>query len=180
MKKLILTLPLLASSAAFANNTPETTVEYDGFRVGGGIINGEVEGQLAPFFSDDNGLGVEVGYDFNKVIGVSGTIGNSGDISATQFALDLGYAFNLGSNHYIKPYVDLGYSMYDAGDIGDESGMTTGFGIRYTAPFGLYVDLSQITGTVDSTVWVNDGYNTYYQDGETDLVQTSLVVGYKF
>lgn len=84
--------------------------------------------------SADSLLFLELGYDFNRIWGVSATLGqgafsHSSESSATQTPLykykgetdftflklstDIGYTFAITSEQSIKPYIELGYAFDD-------------------------------------------------------------------
>ncbi|WP_415230603.1 outer membrane beta-barrel protein [Psychromonas sp.] len=185
MKKVILGMSLLialapmtsiaATTAAFSEN------DFAGARIGLGYSQTSLKvksdgGMTAD--SDGQGIKIELGYDFNRVIGLETsyeTVNNSfenlisdHDIggSTIKVGTDIGYAF-FSENVFFKPYGKLGFvSVSD--DEFDESSVFAGLGLRYQYKH-IYANIS-----VDSFFLDRDGYDY------NRFIQTGVIVGYKF
>ncbi|MCG9648785.1 porin family protein [Vibrio brasiliensis] len=150
MKKVLLASLVIACSTPVLANVdigPDTA----GYRLGFTTNKGELElsgGGLPTYKQTATLEGVELGYDFNKIVGVTASFSKGDESTSTfrdsRFTAELGYTFLIGdsTDFTIKPYGSLGYekgTIEDgsqnqalASDSVSISGFTAGVGVRAT------------------------------------------------
>lgn len=127
--------------------------------------------------------GIELGYDFNKVAGVSATYskgdGDLGDYKDYRIAGEFGYDFNLIPDYLrLKPYGSIGYEKTDIdGPVNtltmtpldmSMSGLSVGAGVRATVMKYGYIG-------VEVTAMASNDFGL-----DTTLVNSSVTVGGKY
>lgn len=150
MKKVLLaSLVVACSTPALASGATDDSTA--GYRLGFTTNKGELElsgGGLPTYKQTATLEGVELGYDFNKIVGVTASFSKGDESTSTfrdsRFTTELGYTFLIGdsTDFTIKPYGSLGY---EKGTIKDDShnqalatnslsmsGLTAGVGVRAT------------------------------------------------
>ncbi len=173
MKKLLLSALMVAiSSAAHANILVRDTA---GFYLGAGLVGTDNDGCAN---CDSDGLSLELGYDFNNMIGLEFKYAETDYDHYPRFDLDFNYyGVNFGYDFgtpFLNLYAKLG--LMDLVERGpghyvDEFNPAYGVGLRFT-PFGdqnqFYIKLEGLMTTLD--------------DGEfdDDLSIGYLGLGYKF
>lgn len=150
--------------------------DVSGFRFGGGYNESTAE-TIAGSYGD--GYRLEVGYDFNKVVGMSlGYQTNDASwYSYNNFAsfqgdtldmqVDLGYTFTPGA-WQIKPYGSVGLASYNESGRYSSGGRTyfynykydvalqVGLGVRATVGM-FYMDLGSRAFEIDNVILTNSG-----------------------
>ncbi|MGF1718880.1 porin family protein [Vibrio kyushuensis] len=119
--KAVTLIALLVSGGAMADIRDETSGVY----VQGGVAGMNVE---SPKLNDQkvNGGALTVGYDINKIVGVSLSVQGASDediksanldgsmntqkidVGASQIGTDIGYTFSMSNSITLKPYVSAG------------------------------------------------------------------------
>jgi attachment invasion locus protein len=199
MKKRLFAVTLLSgflvSSCALAD-------DFSGFRVGGGSSSTSVkiEEDIYYYGDDDviydgdfgDGFKIEVGYDFNRVVGGALSLETNSDTisyetndithggriegSAVKVGIDIGYAIPINPT-FLKPYGKIGFVHYSYEESNngnryeyDDTSVFLGLGLRFQYSH-FYTDLS-----VDG--YILELYDEDYSDWT--FVQTAFTVGYKF
>jgi len=174
LKKLI-TLGLISATLS----TSVIADDFSGARIGVGYSKIELEDEDA-----GKGFKIEAGYDFNKIIGVSLSYGNTNktedgfdiDSEAAKLGADLGYAFDISKNFFIKPYITGGVQSFNSEIEGfsfiDDTVPYYGLGLRLQYE-KFYTDI----GFNKSDV--NFEFSNLI-DEELELRETYITIGYKF
>jgi hypothetical protein len=131
--------------------------------------------------TEQKGVKIEAGYDFNRVIGLDvsyetanetlNNMTNDRDIegSAIKAGADVGYAF-YSRKAFLKPYAKIGFVSFSEDDY-DASSVFAGLGLRYQ--YGhYYMDLAADGYFLDND---ENAALDYYQ-----FVYAAFTVGYKF
>ena len=166
MKTILAVALTLTAHSAVASQPVE---DFSGFRVGFGASVSDISeerskglvdgyGAHASFDKQEASPKIEVGYDFNRVLSINGSLqkrkaevmnggswvnpDNSNEwkwqktthhvdtLSATLEA-EVGYTFGSATSWNVKPYGVVGYN----------SNLTAGAGVRLVSPMGLYGDV---------------------------------------
>ncbi|RBW44030.1 hypothetical protein DS885_12005 [Psychromonas sp. B3M02] len=174
MKQLI-TLGLIGA----ALSTSVIADEFSGARIGLGYSEIELEDEDA-----GDGFKIEVGYDFNKIIGINLSYEMTTDTEdgidienkAARLGADLGYAFNTGESFFIKPYITGGVQSFNSEVEGfsfiDDTTSYYGLGLRMQYQ-NFYTDISFNKSEVNFEF-------LDLIDEEIELTQTNITIGYKF
>lgn len=120
MKKALLITAALATLSTSAVSAEKKQADFSGSRFGIGFSN-SVEGINGSIYDAGQGLHLEYGYDFNKIVGLNLSYDTTdlqayiGDIDSKTFKIgaDIGYAF-IFSSWALKPYASIGYSSVTA------------------------------------------------------------------
>ncbi|EMB7844699.1 porin family protein [Vibrio vulnificus] len=96
--------------------------------------------------NSSTGVVFELGGDFNKVLGINLEYASFSDFSNTNISasvygvsFDVGYAFPISSNLYIKPYGIIGGVRGDMDYLESQTSLTYGMGIRAYIGDNLYL-----------------------------------------
>ncbi|WP_407334130.1 outer membrane beta-barrel protein [Enterovibrio sp. 27052020O] len=160
--------------------------EGSGFRLGFQDVKSDLElkgGSVIDTKYNADLSGIELGYDFNNVAGVSATYskgnGALGDYTDYRIAGEFGYDFNVITDYLrLKPYGSIGYENVDIAspvntltqtpiDV-SMNGLSVGLGVRATVMKYGYVGL-------ETTAMTSNDYGI-----DTSLVNSRITVGGKY
>lgn len=176
---------LLIATTLFAISTQVTANEkkqddFSGNRIGAGFSN-SVQNYNGSIYDSGQGLHLEYGYDFNKIVGLNLAYDTSSlegypyslQTETIKVGADVGYTF-VFSGWALKPYGSVGYASVQANlnshsyYYGDRSATEDaayfGLGIRAHLNNGIYFDIKSNAAQIQNSVYG----------------QASWTVGYKF
>lgn len=158
----------------------------EGFRLGFKDLSSELElkgGDVVDTTYKADLSGVELGYDFNKIAGISASYakgdGDLGDYKDYRIAGEFGYDFNVIPEYLrLKPFGSIGYEKADiSGPVNSltqtnldvsMSGLSVGVGVRATIMKYGYMAL-------ETTAMASNDYGI-----DSTMVNSSVTVGGKY
>ena len=184
LKSLFIILPFVSTFSFATENVAE---DVSGHRIGAGISNTEETLLNSDEHDLGNGIKLEYGYEFNKVLGINLSYaqnnneniyfqGYSEKVNGTTYQIDsdIGYAFQF-DGFSIKPYGILGFATYKEKYSGELNSMPFQYNSKDTSVvFGVGV-----RANFSKTIYA-DLRSQYLILDDSDLNQISLTIGYLF